>query len=241
MVITISNRGLPLIYDLVESLPTLLEYPPHRAAVAQRGTPLHRAAGGEVRAALGGRLVERLIDELGPDEIHPTLLQIVCYTCYATLGRARVVTERAYEALGGHQRILGHFLRGLLNTLGWWDREAGRQVLRAMVRSSQTKAPLSLGQITARCPRLDPGRVERLLWALADARLVRRLGREKERYYEIATNWLVPKISEGLSPEDLVLRELEDEIARRLTDWDLHQYRRYSDPTASDGARAVCD
>ena len=224
LIITISNRGLPLIYDLVESLPDLYQNI-HRIGLLSPSEARHcivRPAA-KFERRWEEDLVERLIDELGPDEIHPTLLQIVCYTCYATLGRARVVTERAYEALGGHQRILGHFLRGLLNTLGWWDREAGRQVLRAMVRSSQTKAPLSLAQITARCPRLDPGRVERLLWALADARLVRRLGREKERYYEIATNWLVPKISEGLSPEDLVLRELEDEIARRLTDWDLHQ------------------
>lgn len=223
LVITVSDRGLPQLYDLTESLPDLYTNL-HRVGPLTPSEARHcivrPAAKFERRWEEG--LVERLIDELGPDEIHPTSLEIVCYTCYATLGRGRVVTERAYEALGGHQRILGTFLRETLNSLGWRDREAGRQVLRAMVRASQMKAPLSLAQITARCPRLDPKRVERLLWALADARLVRRLGREKERYYEIASNWLVPRISEGMSAEELALRELEDEIARRLTDWRLY-------------------
>jgi outer membrane protein assembly factor BamB len=223
LVITVSERGLALLHDLTESLPDLYQNL-HRLTLLNPSQARHcivRPAA-KFERRWEEDLVERLLDELGPDRIHPTRMEIVCYSCYATLGRARVVTERAYEALGGQERILTNFLKETLNTLGWRDREAARQVLRALVRSSQMKAPLSFGQVLARCPRLDRDRVERLLWALADARLVRRLGREKARSYEVTSNWLVPRISEGMSADDLAHRELEDEIARRLTDWRLH-------------------
>jgi len=219
LALAVCDWALPLIYELKSVLPELYDSV-HRVGLIGRSDA--RQAIVKPAARFERRweedLMERVLDHLGPDWIHPAELQIVCHRCYATLGRARVVTVRAYEALGRAERILGNFLSDTFHLIGWRDREPARQVLRALVRSGDTKGQLTLAQVMARCPKLDRDRAERLLWALSDARLVRRAGREGERTYELVSNWIVPQLAEGMSAEDLLVREIEDAIARQLTD-----------------------
>jgi len=239
LALAVCDWALPLIHDLKPVLPELYDSV-HRVGLLgrseARNAVVKPAARFERRWEEG--LIEAILDHLGPDWIHPAELQIVCYRCYATLGRARVVTMRAYEALGRAERILSNFLSDTFHLVGWRDREPARQVLRALVRSGDTKGQLTLEQVMARCPKLDSDRGERLLWALSDARLVRRSGRERERSYELVSNWVVPQIAEGMSAEDLLTREVEDAIARQLTD-----HRHFGEPLdratqrAADGQR----
>ncbi len=235
LVMTVSDSGFPLLYELLEELPTLY----HRVL---RLGPLSRSQARQVLVRAAARyerrweedLIDRILDDLGPNRLQTTELSVVCYRSYATLGRSRVVTLRAYEALGGSEKILRNLLSDSLQTLGRREREAARQVLRALVRAEGAKAPLALEQIVARCPRLDRDRVERMLWMLADARLVLRVGRERERTYELVSEWLVPQVWEGVTEEERTLRESEDRVARGLSDWRL-----FETPLAPEVLRAV--
>lgn len=224
LVLTVSDSGFPLLFELQEHLPGIY----HRVL---RLGPLTRSHARQVLVKAAARyerrweeeLIDRILDDLGPNRIQTAELSVVCYRTYATLGRARVVKLRAYEALGGRDKILRNLLQDSLHTMGRRERDAARQVLRALVRSGGTKAPLSLDQVVARCPRLDRERVERTLWMLADARLVLRAGRERARTYELVSEWLVPQVIEGAPDDERALRETEDAVTRGLSDWNLHE------------------
>lgn len=234
LVLTIGDAGFSLLYDLLPYLPDIY------GAVLRLG-PLSRANARQVVVKSAARferrwedeLVEELLDDLGHDQILPAALALVCHHTYATLRRReRVLILRAYEAIGRAERVLKTFFTDALQGLGWRDRDMARQLLRAMIRSGGTRGPLTRDQIVARCPRIDADRVERLLWALIDARLVHRLGREPERTYEFVHEWLMPIIGEGVSDEERADREVEDAVSRALTDWrlcgepmDLHTLR----------------
>jgi outer membrane protein assembly factor BamB/energy-coupling factor transporter ATP-binding protein EcfA2 len=220
VVLVVSSAGLSMLSDLKPILPGIY-HAAHRVGRLSRNharqVVVRSAARFERRWE--DELLEDLLDDLGPDTIHPSELELVCYRCYSLLGRARVVQPRYYEAVGRSEKVLRTLLPEAIRGIPWWDREAARQVLRALVRSGPARGPLTLEQVVARCPRLDTSRVERLLWALADAHLVHRLGRETGRTYEIVNNWIVPLVAEGMTADDRAQREAEDAIVRLMTDW----------------------
>lgn len=236
VVMTVVDQGLPRLWELHEQLPGIYQRVlrlGHLSRSSARQVLVKAAARYERRWAED--LIDRILDDLGPNRLHTAELSLVCYRCYATLGRGRVVKLNAYESLGGAAKLLPHFLHDSLLSIPRREREHARIVLRALVRSGGAKGPLSIEQIQARCPRLDRERIEKILWMLADARLALRLGRDQDhRTYELVSGWVAPQVLEGAPREERVLREAEDAVARGLSDWDL-----FSEPLEPEVLRRI--
>ncbi len=208
------------LYELQPSIPWILHAvfrlkPLSRSAARQ--ALVKPAAKFDVR--LEEALVERILDDLYDDGIAPAALQIVCHRLYSTLeGRRRTIKLSTYEELGGAERILGQHMTYVLQQFTWRDRETARTVLKELVRSSKMKAPLPVEKICADL-QVDRSRIERILWQLTDYRLVRRLGTERERQYELVHEYLVDEIESWMSSDEKAVKDVQDLLARELNNW----------------------
>ena len=167
-------------------------------------------------------LVAEIIDDICQEEAFNTpQIQIVCDRLYdVTQEKAnKTIAMETYEELGRTQGILGRFLEQEINKFEFSEREDVKSVLKTLVDPEQTKTALPAETI-ASYTRLGSGQVEDILQKLEDrSRLVRRLFVNGITLFELAHEFLVPKIHEWLEEPDRELIRTRKMVQVRFGEW----------------------
>jgi outer membrane protein assembly factor BamB/HEAT repeat protein len=165
-------------------------------------------------------LSDRLLDDLYRDGIEPAQLEIVCDRLYQGKPRnMRTITAAVYERLGGAQRILTEFLDQILAQLSPGDRRMAKAILKQMVVSSEVRVTRTLERIATDLNE-DRDEVERVLARLVDLRLVRGVGKERQRQYELIHEYLSDLIQGWLSRGEIQVQDVQDLLTRQLNNYE---------------------
>jgi hypothetical protein len=173
----------------------------------------------ETTAAMGWGcepgFVGAMLEDLSPDYILPSHLQIVCHRVQEAstqLGRFSVST---YTRLGRASTILRNHVDNALEGLPSEHIRLIKSVLSAMVTSRDTKSLLTDAEIASRSG-LPPSVVEVTLFELIhDFRLVREIQLDDVRF-ELAHESLVPTVIEWLDTSDHKLRAVQDIVDQEV-------------------------
>ncbi len=158
-------------------------------------------------------LVEKLIDDLGPEKISPPQLQLVCHTLVEGLAPGeKQLTRTAYEQFDCADGILRDYLDSVLaRNLSPADREPAWQLLAAIAGQSigyATEAELVARLRTYAVSAADARRVLNLL---ETNRLVRLSGQR----YQLTSDSLLPRIRQWAA-ERAASELARTEVARQL-------------------------
>ncbi|MCY3714133.1 MAG: winged helix-turn-helix domain-containing protein [Gemmatimonadetes bacterium] len=172
--------------------------------------------------ALVDRLLEDLSDE---DTVDPPHLQIVCDTLYDQRDTKNMITESAYDQLGGASRILADYLARVLRRFSAADLSVVQQVLLALISAEERLIVVREADLAARIQagdRYDADTLGTLLGELVDARIVRRRNQEGEGWLELAHECMIPEVSRWLTGS-----VYEAKQARSLLERSVENYRTY--------------
>ena len=172
------------------------------------------------------RLVNRLLDDLSDqDAVDPPHLQIVCDTLYDQRNTGNMITESAYDDLGGASQILADYLARVLRRFSPADLAVVQQVLLALISADERLIVVRQAELTAHIQggdRYDDAALGALLGELVDARIVRRRNQEGEGWLELAHECLIPEVSRWLTNS-----VYEAKQARSLLERSVENYRTY--------------
>jgi photosystem II stability/assembly factor-like uncharacterized protein len=178
-------------------------------------------------------LIDRLLDDLGQDDIAPPQIQLVCSALYSERGDARVITQAMYEREGGASGILrGHLERVLNRDVPVDQRAAARQVLEALISSEPRRVLRPRADLIEelRARGVSAETTDAVVAQLIDSRLVRPVG-EGEVSYELVHDYLLEEIK--LDPAVQARK-----AAQELLDREVQSYQRY-DTLLSDDKLAI--
>jgi outer membrane protein assembly factor BamB len=166
-------------------------------------------------------LAERVAADLDDGGVLPAHLQIIMNRLYEQRSwGSSSVTVKMYEHVGGAETILREVIDFPLEQLGQRDRRLARTILDRLVGAQQTTVPKPLERIVEET-RLDRERVERVLARLLDLRLVRAVGGEGDRQYQLIHPYLAEELGAELSERLLAAAKHTDAVARATDEW-LH-------------------
>lgn len=209
------------LYELQAKVPEIMHhmYRLHRLSRDQAEEAIVKPAQNfDVR--LERSLVEKMLDDLYRDGIEPAQLEIVCYRLYGAKPRGmRTITSGIYNRLGGAQKILSDFLDYCLGQLPAGDRRLARSILKLMVTSSEVRVTRTLERIASDLSE-NRDEVERVLARLVDQRLVRGVGKERQRQYELIHEYLATEISQWLSRREMQVQDVQDLLTRQLNNYE---------------------
>lgn len=161
-------------------------------------------------------LVEALLDDLSPDTILPAQLQIVCEQLYRYRGEVPALCLSDYRALGGASQILRSYLEQAVELLPEGLEALARELLKALVTSEQTRALLSVEQLTRRL-QVPEAEVTTLLHTLIHGhRLVREVGANPV-CYELAHESMAPAITAWLDEMEARLRAVQEILDQEVS------------------------
>ncbi|MDE2845666.1 MAG: winged helix-turn-helix domain-containing protein [Gemmatimonadota bacterium] len=172
--------------------------------------------------ALVDRLLEDLSDE---DSVDPPHLQIVCDTLYDQRNTRNLITESAYDQLGGASQILADYLARVLRRFSAADLSVVQQVLLALISAEERLIVVREAELATRIQagdRYDADALGTLLGELVDARIVRRRNQEGEGWLELAHECMIPEVSRWLTGS-----VYEAKQARSLLERSVENYRTY--------------
>ncbi|MCY3772419.1 MAG: transcriptional regulator [Gemmatimonadetes bacterium] len=171
-------------------------------------------------------LVNRLLEDLSDqDSVDPPHLQIVCDTLYDQRDTGNMITESAYDNLGGASQILADYLARVLRRFSAADLSVVQQVLLALISADERLIVVRESELASRIQtgdRYDDGALGTLLGELVDARIVRRRNQEGEGWLELAHECLIPEVSRWLTGS-----VYEAKQARSLLERSVENYRTY--------------
>jgi outer membrane protein assembly factor BamB len=222
ILLSIREDYLGQVYDLQEYLPEVM----HNAYRLRKLTQEQAERAAVKPAASFGvhveqGLVEQVLRDLDRDGgIEPAQLQIVMDRLYQSLTghRHRRIVLHTYEQFDGARRILDDYLDHALGQFPALERRTARHILKNMVASSELTTPLSVERIAAEVG-LTEEPVERILARLVDLRLVRRLGRRRQRAYELVHEYVVDKIEQWMSEREIEVKDVQDLLTRELNNY----------------------
>jgi len=166
-------------------------------------------------------LAERVATDLEDGGVLPAHVQIIMDRLYESRSwGSHSLTLKMYEQLGGAEAILAEVVDFPLSQLGQGDRRAARTILKRLVGSQQTTVPKALDRLVAEC-RLPRETVERVLARLIDLRLIRAVGREGRRHYQLIHPYLAEEVATWLSDRLVAAAKFTDSISRATDEW-LH-------------------
>lgn len=166
-------------------------------------------------------LAEQVAADLDDGGVLPAHLQIVMDRLYEERSwGSSSITLKMYEHQGGAEAILAECVDFPLSQLGQRDRRTARTILKRLVGSQRTIIPKSLARLVAET-QLNRETAERVLARLVDLRLVRQVGREGQRQYELIHPYVAEELSSELSENLLQAAKYSDSIARATDEW-LH-------------------
>ena len=167
-------------------------------------------------------LVERLMNDMGRDEIAPPHLQLVCSMLYDSLGVERWITQTMYEEAGEAKGILrGYLYRVLSRDMPQNMRAPAHLLLEALVTSEKRRAIRTREDLTAELSAwgYPPAMVDQLLNQLTDSRLLRveevTLDRARSvPAYELAHDYLLEEIE--IAPEVQARKAAQELLTQKL-------------------------
>jgi hypothetical protein len=170
-------------------------------------------------------LLDVLLDDLTREGLEPPHLQIVCTHLYETLGPAEtLIREDRYQALGRTEGILGNYLRREIEKLGQ-DAPLARVILTELITSENTRRALSTDELREHLfHRRDLIRLDGVLAALINARLLRREEIEGVVRYELVHEYLIGQIRAWVTAEDLRAKQARETLGRALANWRAHTW-----------------
>ena len=209
------------LYELQSRLPTIMHhmYRLRRLTREQAEDAINKPAQNfDIR--LERSLVDKLLDDLYRDGIEPAQLEIVCDRVYEAKPRGmHTITYGVYERVGGAQKVLAEFLDQILSQLPPGDRRIAKAVLKQMVVSSEVRVTRTLERIASDVSE-DRDEVERVLARLVDLRLVRGVGKERQRQYELIHEYLAEQIEGWLSQREIQVQDVQDLLTRQLNNYE---------------------
>lgn len=171
-------------------------------------------------------LVDRLLADLSDQEfVDPPHLQIVCDTLYDQRNTKNLITESAYDQLGGASQILADYLVRVLRRFSPADLAAVQQVLLALISADERLIVVREAELASRIQigdRYNDAALGRLLEELVEARIVRRRNQEGDGWLELAHECLIPEVSRWLTNS-----VYEAKQARSLLERSVENYRSY--------------
>ncbi|MCY3555538.1 MAG: winged helix-turn-helix domain-containing protein [Gemmatimonadetes bacterium] len=171
-------------------------------------------------------LVDRLLEDLSDENsVDPPHLQIVCDTLYDQRNTKNLITESAYDQLGGASQILADYLARVLRRFSAADLSVVQQVLLALISAEERLIVVREADLAARIQtgdRYDADTLGTLLGELVDARIVRRRNQEGEGWLELAHECMIPEVSRWLTGS-----VYEAKQARSLLERSVENYRTY--------------
>jgi outer membrane protein assembly factor BamB/HEAT repeat protein len=209
------------LYDLQPKLPAIMHhmYRLRRLTRSQAEDAISRPAQ-NFDLNVERTLVERMLNDLYRDGVEPAQLQIVCDRLYEAKPRGtHTITGGVYDRLGGAQKVLAEFLDQILSQLTPNDRKLARTILKTMVVSSEVRVTRPLERIAADVSE-DREEVERVLARLVDLRLLRAVGKERHRQYELIHEYLADKITGWLSEKEVQVQDVQDLLTRQLNNYE---------------------
>ena len=118
----------------------------------------------------------------------------------------------------GYDTVIGD--RGVKLSGGQRQRlSIARAILKQMAVSSELKATRSLERIAQELGQ-DTRTVQRVLAKMVDYRLLRGLGKDRQRNYELVHEQLAERVDDWVSEEELKLRDVQDLLTRELNNFD---------------------
>lgn len=159
--------------------------------------------------------VGAMLEDLSPDHILPSHLQIVCHCVQEASTHLSRFNVSTYTRLGRASAILRNHVDNALEGLPGANIRLIKSILAAMVTSRDTKFLLTGDEIASRSA-LPPETVaETLLELIHDFRLVREIQLDDVRF-ELAHESLVPTVIEWLDASDHNLRTVQDIVDQEV-------------------------
>ena len=164
-------------------------------------------------------LIEQILEDLSREGIEPAQLQIVCDRLYeAKPGGQHTIGLHSYKQLGRAERILSEYLDYALSQFNHLDRRVARAILARMVSSSEVLAVSSIQRIAEQLG-YSRDEIERVTAKLVDFRLLRGVGEERSRQYELVHEYLAHEIEDWMSDTEIKLKDVQDLVARELNNY----------------------
>jgi len=178
-------------------------------------------------------LIDSILDELGPEKIHPPELQIICSALYETRKDQKLITHKIYDALGRGKGILQEHFNSVMNQKIPKDRVGlAHQVLSLLISSDGTRLSRTKDDLLSKLVSHgeDVTLLEDVLVRLVDGHLLRVEETMTSQHfvvtYELAHEYLIDKIE--LDP---VLQDRK--ISQELIDYKTRNYVRNKKLTLS--------
>ena len=167
-------------------------------------------------------LVERLMDDMGRDEIAPPHLQLVCSMLFDSLNGRTEITQAMYEEAGETKGILrGYLYRVLSRDMPPNMREPAHLLLEALVTSEKRRALRTRQDLTTEMSALGypESLVEQVLNQLTDSRLLRVEEFMLDKVhsvsaYELAHDYLLEEID--IAPEVQARKAAQELLTQKL-------------------------
>jgi len=168
-------------------------------------------------------LVHRLLSDLETEGIEPPQLQIVMDHLYDALPPGGTsITFKSYKALGGTRKILTGYLERVLQQLPAPRRRIGREILKMLVTSEETKVISRLADLMRNVECSEDEALD-ILSEFSDHRLIRRVQTEDGHWYELMHEYLVEEISRWLSAADKELKRVRELLEQAVRNYrNLH-------------------
>ncbi len=220
LVLSIREDYLGELYEIEDELPGIMAnlYRLHKLDKQQAEQAIVQPAE-NFGLHVERKLVDRLLEDLAREGVEPVELQVVCDRLYEQKSAGSdTITQRDYEKLGGAPKIFSEYLDYALSQLPMLERRVARAILKQMAVSSELKAARSLERIAQELGQ-NTRLVERVLAKLVDFRLLRGLGKDKQRNYELIHEQLIQQVDEWMSEEELKLRDVQDLLTREFNNF----------------------
>lgn len=171
-------------------------------------------------------LAQQILEDLsnGENDVDPPQLQIVCDALYDNRHPKKGITLEIYEKLGRASRILEGYMERVLNRFEDEHALMAKRILKFLVSVDFQRKVLPLNELLAnlQSSHFSRDQILLLLNELSDARLVR-LGRQDgKNWVELSHDFLVPKVREWLTDEELKIRRAQAMLDNAMENFSNH-------------------
>ena len=209
------------LFELRDALPGLMEnmYRLRRLTRDQADAAITKPAS-NFNLQVERDLTDRLLEDLSREGIEPAELQIVMYRLYEEMEPpSKLIGQRLYDTLGGAHKLLASYLDKPLSQLPMPERPVARDILGAMIASSELRGRWPLERILHEVGDPREG-VEKVLAHLMDHRLLRVVDEEGRRSYELAHEYLADGLRSQLGAQVRSHRDIQDLLTRELNNYE---------------------
>lgn len=164
-------------------------------------------------------LLDRLLDDLGVQEVNPPQLQLVCSALFDALNGGNQITQEMYIKAGEACGILkGHLDRFMTQEIPRAQRGYARRLLEALVSSDNCRVLRSRASLIQemKAEGINMPTLDNILAQFIDSRLLRvvELAENEELAYELAHDYLLSEVA--LDPTIQARKAAQELIAQKL-------------------------